>query len=155
MKILKFTGQLLDVMGDDAHKDWLKVLGLKFHSGHQTEDGKITLMEVVDESKCAKYMDLAGVEVLTPAEANALIAEQMDREDYIITSESIVSANLLHSLEKLKEAKLKGKDVKSLGLLDMDEMPSDWDEQQELKYLYDKGISGIKKTKKVSHRFGI
>jgi len=140
MKILKFTGQLEDVMGEDARKTWDKDLGLKFHSGHQNVEEGITLMEVIDETKCQKYFSMENVEEITPAQANATITEKMDKVTHKVTSDNLMGANLR---EKSKD---KSK-------LDLDEMLPEWTEEHELDFLYKKGISGIKKNVRVVKKF--
>ena len=132
MKILKFTGQLSDIMGEDARKDWAKECGLKFHNGHQNAEEGITLMEVTDETKANKYFALDGVEVLNETQADLVVAEKMDKVSYKKYDNELYGANIN---EKSKD---KSK-------LDLDAMLPEWTEQEELKHLYDLGISGIKK----------
>ena len=132
MKILKFTGQLSDIMGEDARKDWVKECGLKFHSGHQNAEEGITLMEVTDEEKASKYYELVGVEVLNEKQADKVVAEKMDKVNYKKYDNELYGANIN---EKSKD---KSK-------LDLDAMLPEWTEQEELKHLYNLGISGIKK----------
>jgi len=140
MKILKFTGQLSDIMGEDASKNWSKECGLKFHSGHQNVEEGITLMEVTDETKASKYFALDGVEVLNETEANATIVTKMDKSQYKVTSETLMGANINES-------------AKDTTKLDLDEMLPEWTEQEELDFLYKKGISGLKKTNVFAEKF--
>jgi hypothetical protein len=142
MKILKFNGQLIDIMGEkDARANWETALGLKAYSGHQNTEEGITLMEVVDESKAQKYLDHPQVEVLTPEQADTLVADKMDKVTYKVTSEGIMGANLNKKVTD--------------GILDVDAMKSEWNEQQELEYLYNQGISGIKKSEFKAKRFKV
>jgi len=131
MKILKFTGQLSDVMGEDARKDWAKECGLKFHNGHQNAEEGITLMEVTDEEKANKYFALEGVEVLNETQADKVVAEKMDKVNYKKYDNELYGANIQSKISK--------------GLLDIDVLLPEWTEKQELEYLYNSGISGIKK----------
>jgi len=140
MKILKFTGQLSDIMGEDARKDWLKECGLKFHNGHQNSEEGITLMEVTDEEKASKYFALDGVEVLNETQANATIVTKMDKSQYKVTSETLMGANINEL-------------AKDTSKLDLDEMLPEWTEQEELDFLYKKGISGLKKTNVFAEKF--
>jgi len=132
MKILKFTGQLSDIMGEDARKDWTKECGLKFHSGHQNTEEGITLMEVIDEEKASKYYELNGVEVLNETEADVIVAEKMDKVSYKVTSDVIMNNNILARSNTVEG-------------INFDEMPAEWTEQQELEFIYNAGVSGIKK----------
>ena len=131
MKILKFTGQLLDIMGEDASKNWTKECGLKFHNGHQNVEEGITLMEVTDETKANKYYELDGVEVLNETQADKVIVEKMDKVSYKKYDNELYGANIQSRISK--------------GLLDIDVLLPEWTEKQELEYLYNLGISGIKK----------
>lgn len=140
MKILKFEGYLLDIMGEEARGDWEKECGLKFHNGQQTEDSTVTLLEVIDESKAIKYMSHPNVEVLTGVEANAYLVKNIDKLRYEVTSESLMSANINQLSSNVAD-------------LDLSEMSPEWDEQQELDFLYKKGISGIKKNEVITKKF--
>jgi len=131
MKILKFTGQLSNIMGADASKNWTKECGLKFHNGHQNTEEGITLMEVIDEEKANKYYALVGVEVLNETEADLVVAEKMDKVSYKKYDNELYGANIQSKISK--------------GLLDIDVLLPEWTEKQELEYLYNSGISGIKK----------
>jgi len=131
MKILKFTGQLSDIMGEDARKDWVKECGLKFHNGHQNTEEGITLMEVTDETKASKYYDLVGVEVLNETQADKVVAEKMDKVSYKKYDNELYGANIQSKISK--------------GALDIDVLLPEWTEKQELEHLYNLGISGIKK----------
>jgi hypothetical protein len=140
MKILKFNGQLIDIMGEkDARANWEIALGLKAHSGHQNTEEGISLMEVVDEAKAQKYLNHPQVEVLTPEQADTLIAAKMDKVTYKVTSENLMGANLNKKIAD--------------GTLDIDQMNPAWNEQEELEYLYNQGISGIKKSEFKAKRF--
>jgi hypothetical protein len=139
MKILKFTGQLIDIMGEDSRKNWLRDLGLKYHRGHQSPEDEITLMEVVDESKCQKYLNHLNVDVITPGQANQIIQEKMDKVTYKVTSEALMSANIN---KKVTE-----------NSLDLEKALPEWDDQQELEYLYNSGISGIKRIERVVGKY--
>lgn len=142
MKILKFNGQLLDIMGDtDARSNWQTKLGLKIHSGHQSTEEGITLMEVIDEDKAVKYLSHPDVEVLTPEEANAILAEKMDKVIYKRYDDALYGANIS---KKITE-----------GSLDIEKMLPEWDEKQELEYLYNQGVSGIKKIGVKVDKFSI
>jgi len=130
MKILKFNGQLIDIMGEkDARANWETALGLKAYSGHQNIEEGIT------------YLDHPQVEVLTPEQADTLVADKMDKVTYKVTSEGIMGANLNKKVTD--------------GILDVDAMKSEWNEQQELEYLYNQGISGIKKSEFKAKRFKV
>jgi len=131
MKILKFTGQLSDIMGEDASKNWTKECGLKFHNGHQNAEEGITLMEVIDEEKASKYYELVGVEVLNETQADVVVAEKMDKVSYKKYDNELYGANIQSKISK--------------GLLDIDVLLPEWTDQQELECLYNSGISGIKK----------
>ena len=145
-KILKFNGQLIDVMGEtDAHANWKTELGLIVQSGHQhTEDEEyFTLMEVVDERLCQKYLDnFPGVEVLTVAEANTVITTKF-KPKHSIYNDTIMGVNLTEKLSKQKEAEEKLEVI--VNEVKLDEMLPEWTIEQEAEYLYNKGISGIKK----------
>ena len=139
MKILKFIGQLVDVMGTDARKNWEKDCGLRFYPGHQNSEEEITLMEVIDEIKAAKYVDLVGVEVLTAEQANQVIDEKMDKMTYRRYDDALYGANIQKKIAD--------------GSLDIDQMQPYWTDQQELEFLYSAGVSGIKKQEFVAPRF--
>ena len=138
--ILKFNGQLIDIMGeeDTRKKHWLNDLGLKASPDYQyDEDGEtFSLMEVVDETKCQKYFNHPRVEVLTVDEANIVIDEKF-KPRYKIYNNSLFSANL--------NTKLSQQLANGTKNIDLDAMSSNWTENQESEYLYSKGISGIKK----------
>jgi hypothetical protein len=139
MRILKFTGELLNIMGDDARKNWEKDLGLKFYPGHQNAQEEITLMEVIDEAKASKYVALSGVEVLTVEQANLVIAEKMDKTTFRRYDDALYGANIQKKIAD--------------GSLDIDLMQPDWTDQQELEFLYNAGVSGIRKQDFVAPRF--
>jgi hypothetical protein len=139
MRILKFTGELLNIMGEDARKNWEKDLGLKFYPGHQNTQEDITLMEVIDETKAAKYVALSGVEVLTVEQANLVIVEKMDKTIFRRYDDALYGANIQKKIAD--------------GSLDIDLMQPDWTDQQELEFLYNAGVSGIRKQDFVAPRF--
>jgi hypothetical protein len=139
MKILKFTGQLVDLMGLDARKNWEKDCGLRFSSGHQNAEEETTLMEVIDEEKTAKYFALSEVEVLTVGQANLVIAEKMDKTIFRRYDDALYGANIQKKIAD--------------GSLDIDLMQPDWTDQQELEFLYNAGVSGIKRQEFVAPRF--
>lgn len=136
--ILKFNGQLLDIMGEDARAtNWEAVTGLSATDIRQQmeDDEHFTLIKVVDEEKASKYMHHEKVDVLTVAEANAVI--DSFSEKYKIYNENLMAANL--------NAKI------AAGTIDVDDMLPDWTDQQEAEFLYNKGISGIKKMPRPAH----
>jgi hypothetical protein len=137
--VLKFNGQLLDVMGDDARKNWERDLGLKFHGGHQNAAEGITLMAVIDETKASKYFGLSEVEVLTVEQANQVIAEKIDAITFLRYDDALYGANIQKKIAD--------------GSLDIDLMQPDWTDQQELEFLYNAGVSGIKRQEFVAPRF--
>ncbi len=139
MRILKFTGELLNIMGEDARKSWEKECGLHFYPGHQNSDEEITLMEVIDEAKAAKYYDMLGVEILTVEQANLVIAEKMDKTTFRRYDDALYGANIQKKIAD--------------GSLDIDLMQPDWTDQQELGFLYNAGVSGIRKQDFVAPRF--
>jgi len=139
MKVLKFTGELLDIMVEDARKNWSKDCGLKFHNGHQNAEDQITLMEVIDESKASKYYKLEGVEILNEEQANEILTTKMDRIIYKKYDEALYGANIQ---KKIGDA-----------TLDIDKMLPSWTDQEELEHLYSKGISGIKRKEIVVEKF--
>ena len=139
MKVLMFTGQLNDIMGEDARKNWTKECGLKFHNGHQNAEEGITLMEVVDEAKAVKYYDVAGVTVLSGTEANAVLSDKMDKVNYKKYDNELYAANIASKISKSE--------------LDIEVMLPEWTEQQELDYLYKLGTSGIEKKTTTSEKF--
>jgi len=148
-KILKFNGQLIDVMGEkDARCSWGKELGLGVKHIPQMSkrdgdtDEEFTLMEVVDESKCQKYLNHPDVEVLTVAEANAVIAEKF-KPKYSIYNDTIAGINLTEKMNQQKEKKANGEVVENK--INFDEMLPEWTPAQEAEYLYNKGISGIRR----------
>jgi hypothetical protein len=96
-------------------------------------------MEVVDESKCQKYLNHLNVDVITPAQANQIIVEKMDKVTYKVTSEALMSANIN---KKVTE-----------NSLDLEKALPEWDDQQELEYLYNSGISGIKRIERVVGKY--
>lgn len=139
MKILKFTGQLIDIMGDDARKNWEKDCGLKFHEGHQNTEEHIILMEVINEIKALKYYDLTGVEIIDEFQANIILVEKMDKINYKKYDDALYGANIQKKITD--------------NILNIDEMLPTWTEQEELEYLYNQGISGIKKNEVVVKKF--
>lgn len=131
--ILKFNGQLSDIMGDkDARCNWEKELGLQYE-GHQEMEEGITLLRVIDETKCQKYLTHPQIEVLTITEANNVI-ETKFKEKYKVYNENLMNANLMQKINK--------------GEIDLDEMQPNWTPDQEAEWLYNKGISGISKSSK-------
>ena len=137
--ILKFEGQLKDIMGEDARKNWEKECGLRFYPGHQNPEEGITLMEVIDESKATKYFALSGVEILTVEQATLVIAEKMDKTVYRRYDDALYGANIQKKITD--------------GSLDIDLMQADWTDQQELEFLYNAGVSGIKRQEFIAPRF--
>ena len=129
--ILKFNGQLLEIMGEDSRaSNWEGVTGLSTTEICQQMDNEpFALIKVVDEEKANKYMQHEKVDILTVEEANAIIDTFPDK--YKIYNENLMAANLNSKV--------------SQGLIDLDEMLPDWTDQQEAEFLYNKGISGIKK----------
>lgn len=129
--ILKFNGQLIDIIGEDARAtNWEAVTGLSATDiRQQMDDEHFTLIKVVDEEKSNKYINHPDVETLTVAEANAVLDTISDK--YKIYNENLMAANL--------NAKI------ATGTINVDDMLPDWTDQQEAEFLYNKGISGIKK----------
>lgn len=136
--ILIFEGQLRDIMGEDARKNWEEECGLRFEQGHQSGDG-MTLFEVVNVSKASKYLVDERVTEITVSEADLLLAEKCDRINYKVTSEALMGANI------------NSKAV--AGVLDLDAMDPNWSEQQELEFLYNSGVSGIERKEIVIKKF--
>ena len=139
MKILKIEGNLIDILGDDARKNWEKECGLKFHNGHQNIKENIILLEVIDEEKASKYYNLDGIEIIDEFQANVVLAEKMDKTTYKKYDEALYGANIQ---KKITDESL-----------NIDEMLPEWSEEEELKYLYNKGISGIKKEEIIIEKF--
>ena len=139
MIILKFTGNLVDTMGDNARGDFEKDLGLKFHNGHQNIEEGITLLEVIDEQKAEKYINHKLVEVLDENQANQLLISNMDKIVYKKYDDALYGANINHLI--------------GLGTLNIDELLPVWTDQQELDFLYNKGISGINKKQIIVEKF--
>lgn len=139
MKILKFTGDLADIMGEDSRGYFEKDLGLKFHEGHQNLEEKITLFEVVDEEKAEKYINHKLVEVLDENEANELLTNYMDKMTYKKYDGDLYRVNLQQKTDA--------------GIVNLDLMLPEWTDQEELEFLYSKGLSGIKRTVIIVEKF--
>lgn len=136
MKILKFNGNLRDIMGEDAVLNPV-LCGLAYYDGHQdvAEDGSIvTLMEVIDETLALKYEQSKFVEVLDENSADIVLVEMESKIKYKVVDHSLYSANI-NQLVLSNELDLKKMDVA-------------WSNTEELEYLYNIGISGIVKKQK-------
>jgi len=128
--ILHFKKQLLEIMGEDARYTWSEKLGIGGNI-QQYNNATNTFMQVLDEVKAAKYINNVDVDVLTEAEADAVI-DGLFVSEYSVTSEALMSANLTQKV--------------NAGTISLDEIPATATKQEELKYLYDAGISGISKS---------
>ena len=130
--VLKFNGQLIDIMGEDARAtNWEDVTGLSATDirQHMEKDNGFTLVRVIDNEKASKYINNKKVDILTLEEANTVIDTIPSK--YKIYNENLMATNLNSKVSK--------------GVIDLDEMLPDWTDQQEAEFLYNKGISGIKK----------
>jgi len=138
MKILKLNGNLIDIMGENIKKNFTKLYGITGKTEHQNlRNGKnYSLLKVTDESKSIGLERHSLVEVLTETQANLLIDTDFD-EEYYIYSESLVSASLSQKIKKDE--------------INLDEMLPEWSRTQAAKWLFEKGISGIQKTKKPAY----
>ena len=139
MKILKFTGNLADIMGDDSRGSFGKDSGLKYYEGHQNLVKKITLFEVVDEEKAKKYINHKQVETLDEIQANEILFSDMDKILYKKYDGDLYRVNLQQKTD--------------IGIVNLDLMLPEWTEQQELDFLYNKGLSGINKKEIIVEKF--
>jgi hypothetical protein len=140
--ILKFTGQLSQIMGEEARlRSWEDAIGLKYTQGHQSMSGEVpvTLMEVVDTEKAQKYLNHPSVEILTEDDADLILTEKMDKVTYKKYDDALYGANIQKKIQD--------------GTLDIDAMRPEWTDQKELEYLYNLGISGIKRHEHKTKKF--
>lgn len=136
--ILKFNGYLVDIMGEDARtQNWEAVTGLSATDIRQQLENEeaFTLIKVIDEQKASKYINHEKVDVLTVEEANVVLDTFPDK--YKIYNENLMATNLNTKVVA--------------GIVDLDEMLPDWTDQQEAEFLYNKGISGIKKLPRLAY----
>jgi len=130
--ILHFKKQLLEIMGDDARCTWSEELGIGGNI-QQYNDATDTFMQVIDEAKAAKYINHADVDALTEAEADAVI-DTLFVAEYSVSSEALMSANLTQKVNN--------------NTISLDDISATATKQEELKFLYDAGISGITKSER-------
>lgn len=134
MKYLLFKKNLLQVMGENARKDFLE-FGLDIKPMYQFPQGEevYTIAKIVDENRAMGYMVHPDCEVLSLMEANAKI-DELYVPRYFVKNEVLMGASLN---QKVLD-----------GTISLDEMSPDWSEEQELEWLYNNGVSGIKKSLK-------
>lgn len=134
---VKIVGNLIDILGEYARGDIEGLCGLKLSPQYQSTEGEelITLGEVVNEQKASIYLNHPNVEILeTKEDFNAAIDEYF-KEKYILVD----STALLLSLQ------LSGKTVANIEGYNPEKPMED---QQNLKALFEAGLSGIKKKAK-------
>lgn len=135
MRYVKIQGNLLDVLGEDARLTE-KEIGLRFMPEYQFLDGDIpiSLGMIVDEEKAQKYFNLQDVAILESKEAFNKEIDRLHLPIYTIYNEGLMNANLNQNVTS--------------GMINLDEMQPDWTPQQEAEWLFNQGISGIRKSEK-------
>jgi len=121
-------------MGDDARKKPEDV-GILFNGSYQNEFEEVTtsIGIVTNEELASKYLVHPEVDYITVAEINSLIDSEFQQQ-YSVTNEAIMNANLGA--------------MASNGTIDFSEMKEEWSNNEELSFLYSKGVSGIRKIPK-------
>ena len=121
---------------DDIYKDWEKELGLMTNSSNQFDlkNGETcTIFKVLDEKKCEKYLQKKDNCIIIDKKESVIdfIKEEFV-EKYVIYDRELYRANLYFLIKKNK--------------LNLDELKVELNYNEEAKYLYEHGISGIQKT---------
>ena len=129
---LLFNKNLIDVMGEDARKDFYTV-GLEISPKYQytTSEGIKTIAKVLDQNKAVKYFNHPDCQQLTKDEANVKINE-FHKFTYTVTNQALYSADLNKKIID--------------GTIRTDNIAPSWTLDQELEYFYDNGILGITKS---------
>lgn len=133
---LKFSGHLLDILGEKARGDMRQELGIKLTPMYQFLDGvvPISLAVVVDTVKVQQILGKPGVTVLnTLVEFNAEIDSLCSVVKYTLVNSSALSIDLQLSGNPIIPGYDKTKSMTS---------------QLNLKALYDAGMAGIDKSQK-------
>ena len=113
--------------------EWGITLSPEFQKYNETLKTMIHIFEVTNEEK-ANQVALekpTEVEIKTLEEANAVIDEYFE-DEYTVYNESLMNANLTQMITN--------------GAINLDEMLPEWTQKQEAEWLYNKGVSGIKKV---------
>lgn len=135
MKFIKIQGNLLDILGEDARLTE-KETGLRFTPEYQFLDGDTptSLGMIIDEEKAQKYFNFENVTILQTKEDFNKEIDRLHIPTYTIYNEGLMNANLNQKV--------------SSSAINLDEMQSDWTPQQEAQWLFNQGISGIRKSEK-------
>ncbi len=132
MKFLKVTGNLIDIIGEDAT---LKPdeIGVHFSPLYQFLNGgnPISLGIITNEAKAAKYAVIDNVELFNSVEEFNNAIDECFIPTYSVYNEGLMNANLNQKV--------------SNNTIDLDEMDPSWTPLQEAEWLYNNGVSGIRK----------
>lgn len=134
---LLFNKSLLEIMGANARKSFYS-FGLEILPKYQfLVDGVTkTIAKILDENKASEYINNSNCVLLTLQEANSKI-DELHMFDYSIENEAIYSADIN---KKVAES-----------ILDLALIDGSWTIQQELEWLYNQGIVGIKKSNPIDY----
>lgn len=135
MRYIKIEGNLLDILGEDA-RSTERETGLRFMPEYQFLDSDIptSLGMIVDEEKAQKYFNYANVTILNTIQDFNTEIDNLFIPKYTIYNEGLMNANLNQKVTN--------------GTINLDEMQPDWTSQQEAEWLFNQGISGIRKSEK-------
>ena len=140
MKYIKINAKnLYDVVTDEekekSDENWRKMiknLGIKILPDFQFIKENIHLGLVKDYNLAnKKLVDNPNVEFFDTKEEFDNYINQYYKIKYLVRNESLMNANLNQKIQE--------------GVINLDEIKVDWTDQEELKWLYEKGISGIQK----------
>ena len=134
---LLFNKSLLEIMGANARKSFYS-FGLEILPKYQfLVDGVTkTIAKILDENKASEYINNSNCVLLTLQEANSRI-DEFHTFDYTITNEAIYNADVN---KKVSES------VLNLSLID-----GSWTIQQELEWLFNQGVAGIKSSNSIDY----
>ena len=141
MKYVKFEGNLRAILGEDATKIRSKY-GVEVTPEYQflrpQEGVLISLGTVIDQNKAEALLRLENITALADEEAFNAEIDKYYKPSYQVTSDALYAENL---------KKLIGD-----GIIDLNEMKPEWTDAEENEYLYNAGVSGIEKSKKLAYK---
>ena len=141
MKYVKFEGNLRAILGEDAIKISSKY-GVEVTPEYQflrpQEGVLISLGTVIDQNKAEALLRLENITALADEKAFNAEIDKYYKPSYQVTSDALYAENL---------KKLIGD-----GIIDLNEMKPTWTDAEENEYLYNAGVSGIEKSKKLAYK---
>lgn len=131
-------GELIEIMGAIlARSNWIETMGVDKNVLQIEEKDTgvtISIFNIIDREKWDSGSSNFSFIALDNIEQINKIIEENNFDVYSKDNESIMTANLNYLVTQ--------------GVIDFNDLSVEMTEQQELKYLYDKGCSGISKSRR-------